>query len=82
MSHHLELNPKNAAKVCSAGNAAAKYKFVYLNDKLLAGPDLLHGLIATTFRLREGPIALAAYIESIFLQMQFPEQDKNCLKFL
>ena len=52
------------------------------NDKLPAGPDLLHGLIGTIFRFREGPIALTADIESMFLQKQVPEQDRSCLRFL
>ena len=49
---------------------------------MLAGPDLLHGLIGTIFRFREGPIALYADIESMFLQVQVPERDKSCLRFL
>ena len=55
---------------------------ICINDKLLAGPDLLHGLIGTIFRFREGPIAPTAYIESIFLQVQVPERNKSCLRFL
>ena len=54
----------------------------YAYDKLLAGPDLLHGLIGTIFRFREGPIDLTADIESMFLQVQVPEQDRSCLRFL
>ena len=50
-----------------------------MNGKLLAGPDLLHGLVATIFRFRERPIALTADIESMFLQVQVPEQDKSAL---
>ena len=59
-----------------------KNKDICLNDKLLAGPDLLHGLIGTKNRFREGPIALTADIESMFLQVQVPERDKSCLRFL
>ena len=59
-----------------------KYKEVCLNDKLLAGPDLLHGLIGTIVRFRGGQIALTADIESMFLQVQVPEQDRSCLRFL
>ena len=71
--------PGKFRRVC---NAAAKYNDVCLNDKLLAGPDLLHGLIGTKFRFREGPIALAADIESMSLQVQVHERDKSCLRFL
>ena len=49
---------------------------------MLAGPDLLHGLIGTIFRFREGPTAPTADIESNFLQVQVPERDKSCLRFL
>ena len=66
-------------RVC---HAASKYKGVCLNDKLLAGPDLLHGLNGTIFRFREKPVALTADIESMFLQVQVPEQDRSCLRFL
>ena len=37
-------------------------------------------MIGTIFRFREGPIALTADIEPIFLQV--PERDKSCLRFL
>ena len=82
LPHHPVLNPNKPGKVRRVCNAASKYKEVCLNDKLLAGPDLLHGLIGTIFRFREGPIALTADTESMFLQVQFPEQDRSCLRFL
>ena len=58
--HHPAKNPSKPGKDCCVCNAAAKYKDVCLNDKLLAGPNLLHGLIGTLFQVREGPIALSA----------------------
>ena len=82
LPHHPVLNPNKPCKVRRVCNAASKYKEVCLNGKLLAGPDLLHGLIGTIFRFREGPIALTADIESMFLQVQVPEQDRSCLRFL
>ena len=81
LPHHPVLDPNKPGKVRRVCNAAAKYKVICLNDKLLAGPDLLHGLIGTIFRFREGP-ALTADIESMFLQVQVPERDKSCLRFL
>ena len=82
LPHHPVQNPNKPGKVRRACNAAAKYKEICLNDKLLAGPALLHGLIGTIFRFREGPIALTTDIESIFLQVQVPERDKSRLRFL
>ena len=82
LPHHPVLNPNKPGKVRRVCNAAEKYKDVCLNDKRLAGPGLLHGLIGTIFRFREGPIALTADIESMFLQVQVPERNKSCLRFL
>ena len=82
LPHHPVLNPNKPGKVRRVCNASSKYKEVCLNDKLLAGPNLLHGLVGTIFRFREGPIALTADIESMFLQVQFPEQDRSSLRFL
>ena len=82
LSHHPVQNPNNFGKVRRVCNAASKYKEVCLNDKLLAGPDLLHGLIGTMFRFCKGPIALTTEIDLMILQMQVPEQDKKGLKFL
>ena len=76
LPHQQVLNPNKPGKVRRVCNAASKYQEVCLNDKLLAGRDLLHGLIGTIFRSREGPIALRADIESIFLQVQVSEQDR------
>ena len=45
LPHHPVLNPNKPGKVRRVCDAAAKYKDVCLNDKLLAGPDLLHGLM-------------------------------------
>ena len=81
LPHQPVLNANKPGKVRRVCNAAEKFKDIYLNDKLLAGPDLLHGLTETIFRFREG-IALTADIESKFLQVQVPEREKNCLRFL
>ena len=80
LPHHPVLNPNRPGKVRRVYNAGSKYKEVCQYDKLLAGPNPLHGLIGTIFRFREGPIALTADIESMFLQV--PEQDRSCLRFL
>ena len=82
LPHHPVLNPNKPGKVRRVCNAGSKHKEVCLNDKLLARTDLLHDLIRIIFRFREGPIALTADIESIFLQVQVPELDRSCLTFL
>ena len=82
LPHHPVQNPNKPGKVRRVCNAASKYTGVCLNDKLLAGPDLLHDLIGTIFRFPERPVALTADIESMFLQVQVPQQDKKCMRFL
>ena len=57
LPHHPVLNPKKPGKMRRLCNAVSKYKEVCLNNKLLAGTDLLHGLIGTVAIFREGPIA-------------------------
>ena len=60
LPHHPVLNANKPGKVRRVCNAASKYKDIFLNNKLLAGPDLLYGLIGTIFRFREGLIAVTA----------------------
>ena len=81
LPHHTVLNPNKPGKARRVCNAVSKYKEVCLNDKLLAGPDRLHGLIGTIFIFPEGPKALTADIKSMFLQVQVPEKDRSCLRF-
>ena len=50
LSYHPVLNPNKPGKIHCICNSAAKYKYVCLNDKLLAWPDLLYGLVGTIFR--------------------------------
>ena len=45
LPHHPVLNTNKPGKVRRVCNAASMYKEVCLNNKLIAGPDLLHGLI-------------------------------------
>ena len=82
LPHHPVLNPNKPVKVRRVYNAASKYKDVRLNDKLLTGPNLLHGLIGTIFRFTECPIAITADIESISLQVSVSKDDGSWLWFL
>ena len=82
LPRHPELTPNNLGKGRCVCNAASEYKEVCLNDKLLAGLDLLDQLIGTILVFRDGPIALTAEIKSIFLQLLVPKQERVCLRFL
>ena len=80
--HHPVINPHKPEKFRRVSNAAAKYKGVALNDKLLSGPDLLQSLIGIIFRFREYQIALSADIEAMFLQVAVPYNESRCLQLL
>ena len=80
LPHHLVINPQKPENIRRVCNAAAKYKGVALNDKLLSGPDLLQSLVELIFCFREHQIAFSADIEAIFLQIAVPSDKK--LRFL
>ncbi|XP_026744651.1 uncharacterized protein LOC113505985 [Trichoplusia ni] len=63
-------------------DAAAKYEGRSLKDALLAGPDLLQSLFGVLLRFREGPVAVMADIQDMFLRVKVKEEDRNCLRFL
>ncbi|XP_026735912.1 uncharacterized protein LOC113499598 [Trichoplusia ni] len=63
-------------------DAAAKYEGRSLNDALLAGPDLLQSLFGVLLRFREGPVAVMADIQDMFLRVKVKEDDRDCLRFL
>ncbi len=82
LPHHYVINPNKPEKVRRVCNAAAKFKGVSLNDKLLTGPDLLQNLIGIIFRFREHSVAVTADVEAMFLQVSVPSDDCKFLRFL
>jgi hypothetical protein len=82
LPHHPVINPNKPEKVRRVCNAAAQYAGTSLNQNLLIGPDLLRSLFGVVFRFREGPIALTADIEAMFLQVEVKDDDQRALRFL
>ena len=74
LTHHSLPNPMNYDKVGPIFNSVSKYPGVCINDKLLAEPDLLHGIFQTIIRIGEGLISLTTDIQSMFLQVKTPSR--------
>nr|XP_034825593.1 uncharacterized protein LOC117983216 [Maniola hyperantus] len=63
-------------------DAAAKFEGKSLNDALLTGPDLLQSLFGVLLRFREGPVAVVADVQEMFLRIKIREADRDSLRFL
>lgn len=82
LPHHAVINPRKPEKLGVVYDCAAKWKGVSLNDQLLQGPDMTKSVVGVLTRFREKPIAIAADIEAMFLQVQVHPKDRDMLRFL
>jgi hypothetical protein len=82
LPHHPVIHPKKPGKVRIVFDCAAKFKGTSLNDNLLSGPDTTSNLVGILLRFRRYPVALAADIEEMFLQVQVANADRDSLRFL
>ena len=82
LPHHAVLNPNKPGKVRVVFDAASKYDRVCLNDKLLAGPDLLNNLVGILMRFRSRKIGIMVDVEQMFHQVGVCEEDRDSLRFL
>lgn len=62
-------------------DSSAEFKGVSLNSELLQGPDRNNALKGVLLRFRNGPIAAAADVESMFHSFQLPVEDRDYLRF-
>ena len=81
LPHFAVVHPvKNKPRIVF--DAAAKFEGKSLNDALLSGPDLLQSLLGVLLRFREGPVAVMADIQDMFLRFKVREEDRDSLRFL
>ncbi|XP_043237658.1 uncharacterized protein LOC122389569 isoform X1 [Amphibalanus amphitrite] len=79
--HHGVYHPtKNKLRVVF--DCSATYNGISLNDVLLQGPNLSNSLVDVLIRFRQEVVAFTGDIESMFLQVMVPENDRNYLSFL
>jgi hypothetical protein len=80
LPHHGVWNP-NKGKLRTVLDAGASIHGVSLNSNLLKGPELTSSLVRTLMRFRNGSVAFAADIKSMFHRVKVPMSDQNALRF-
>ena len=82
LPHQPVTNPNKPDKVRIVFDGASKFQGTSLNDQLLQGPDYFNSLIGILLRFRQGHVAIAGDIESMFHQVKVADEDRNALRFL
>ena len=82
LPHHGVYHPRKPGKVRIVFDCAAKCQGISLNDELLQGPDLTNSLFDVLIRFREERVAIMGDIESMFMMVFVPEEDRNLFRFL
>lgn len=72
----------NGRKVRLVWDAAAVYKGVSLNQRLLPGPDINEPLWDILVRFRERPVAICADIKEMFHRITIKEEDRKYQRVL
>ena len=80
--HYGFVSPNKPAKIRRICNAKAPQSGTSLNDKLLAGPDLLANMLGILLRFRQGAIAIQGDIEAMLMQIGVRQQDRRYLRFM
>ncbi|XP_066928973.1 uncharacterized protein [Clytia hemisphaerica] len=79
--HHGVYHPRKK-KIRVVFDCSSKFHDKSLNDELIQGPDLTNQLLGVLTRFRQHTIATMADIESMFYQVQVPENQRRYLQFL
>ena len=82
MPNYGLVSPNKPDKMRRICNAKAPQSGISLNDKLLAGPDLLGNMRGVLLRSRQGAIAIQGDIEAMFMQSGVRQKDRSHLRFL
>ena len=78
LPHHAVVTSKTRIVF----DCSVKVGGVSLNDRLMAGPDLLNSLLGILLRFRTGEFALSCDIKKMFLQFKVDPKDRDLLRFL
>ena len=79
--HYGLVSPNKPNEIQRFCNAKAPQKRISLNDKLLAGPDLLGKMLGILLQFRQGAIAIQGNIEAMFMPIGVQQEDRCYLRF-
>ena len=80
--HYSLVSPNEPDKIRRICNAKAPQSGTSLNDKLLAGPDLLGNMHGIFLQFQQGAIAIQGDIEAMFMQCGKGQKDRRYLRFM
>ena len=69
-------------KICVQFDCIAKFQGISLNKELLSGPDLTNQITGILTRFHEKKIAIMADVETMYHEVQVPEDQQSFFKFL
>ena len=82
MKHHAVYCPSKPDKICVVFNCSAEFGEKSINKELLPSPDLTNQTVSVLIIFHEEKVSVIADMESMYYQVQVPENQKAYLKFL
>lgn len=76
------VNPHKPNKVKVVFDAAAEFRGVSLNKKLLRGPNYLASQVGLLLRFQRQPVAISGDIRMMYYQVKVPKEQRAALSFI
>ena len=80
--HHALYHPSKPGKIRVVFDCSAEFEGKSINKDLLPGPDLTNQIVSILIRFCEERVAVMDDVESMYYQVQVPENQQTYLKFL
>ena len=82
ISHCAVYHPSRPGKIRVVFDCSAEFEGKSTNKELLPGPDLTNKIVSILTSFREEKVAVMADVESMYYQVQVPENQQTYLKIL
>ena len=80
--HHGVYHLSEPGRIRVVFNCSAEFKEVSLNKNLMSGLYLTNEIVGVLTRFCEEPVVIMGDVESVFLQLVVPREDRSLLGFL